>query len=54
VFLSASFYFADEKKTPKSEGSSDERQGLPPAGFSNPFDFGSMQSLLNVCPSMAI
>ncbi|AQK57768.1 Ankyrin repeat domain-containing protein 2A [Zea mays] len=37
----------DEKKTPKSEGSSDERQGLPPAGFSNPFDFGSMQSLLN-------
>jgi hypothetical protein len=48
------FSFADEKKTPKSEGSSDERQGVPPAGFSNPFDFASMQSLLNVCPSMAM
>ncbi|CAL5004982.1 unnamed protein product [Urochloa decumbens] len=39
---------ADEKKTPKPEVSSNEGQGLPPgAGFSNPFDFASMQSLLN-------
>ncbi|KAM3210308.1 hypothetical protein ACQJBY_064361 [Aegilops geniculata] len=42
--------FADESKSKKIEGSSNEGQGVPPAaaaGLSGPFDFSSMQSLLN-------
>uniref|UniRef100_A0ACD5Y8K2 Uncharacterized protein n=1 Tax=Avena sativa TaxID=4498 RepID=A0ACD5Y8K2_AVESA len=42
--------FADASKSKKSEGSSNEPQGVPPsaaAGLSGPFDFSSMQSLLN-------
>uniref|UniRef100_A0A8R7V2G1 STI1/HOP DP domain-containing protein n=1 Tax=Triticum urartu TaxID=4572 RepID=A0A8R7V2G1_TRIUA len=42
--------FADESKSKKTEGSSNEGQGVPPAaaaGLSGPFDFSSMQSLLN-------
>jgi hypothetical protein len=38
---------ADEKKSPRQEGSSNERQGIPPGVFSNPFDLSSMQSLFN-------
>uniref|UniRef100_A0ACD5ZWZ4 Uncharacterized protein n=1 Tax=Avena sativa TaxID=4498 RepID=A0ACD5ZWZ4_AVESA len=40
----------DASKSKKSEGSSNEPQGVPPsaaAGLSGPFDFSSMQSLLN-------